>query len=351
MTSPTPNRRWFHLTPDRFFIGLLAVQVFLFLSERFQWFAFNEKKGWTVLIAVGVVGVAVLVMLIWGLVCLCFRRRFQFSFRSLLVFLVAVSVPLGWFAWEMQKARRQREAVEAIREMGGYARRDHEPYVEVEFVIKPDPPGPDWLFDWLLSVLGPDFVGSVVDVNLNGTQINDLMPLAGLNMERLYINRTQVSDLTPLARSKHLEELFLNDTQVHDLSPLAGLKKLKGLGLYRTQVKDITPSARITSLEQLILGKTQVAELTPLAELKNLQNLDLNRTQVSDLTPLAGLQALRWLNLDHTQVKDVMLLAGLKNLTSVSLNATPVSKEQVESLQQALPNCRISWTPSTALTP
>ena len=55
MTTRTPNRRWHHLTPDRLFIGLLVVQVFLLLSERFKWFAFNERKGWTVLIAVGVV--------------------------------------------------------------------------------------------------------------------------------------------------------------------------------------------------------------------------------------------------------------------------------------------------------
>ena len=90
MTTPTPQRRWYHLTPDRFFIGLLVVQLLLLLSERFQWFAFNEKKGWTVLIAVGVVGVAVLVMLIWGLGCVVLRRRFQFGFRSLLLFVVAV---------------------------------------------------------------------------------------------------------------------------------------------------------------------------------------------------------------------------------------------------------------------
>jgi hypothetical protein len=126
MPTPTPNHRWYHLTPDRFFIGLLVMQVFLLLSEPFQWFAFNEKKSWTVLIAVGVIGLAVLVMLAWGLVCLCLRRRFQFSFRSLLVFVVAVSVPLGWFAWEMEEARRQREAAEAIRKVGGIVWYDYQ---------------------------------------------------------------------------------------------------------------------------------------------------------------------------------------------------------------------------------
>jgi len=54
------------------------------------------------------------VMLVWGLVCLCIRRRYQFGLRSLLLFLVTVSVPLGWLAWEMERAKRQREAVEAV---------------------------------------------------------------------------------------------------------------------------------------------------------------------------------------------------------------------------------------------
>jgi len=55
MTDEERQRRWYHLTPARFFVGLLAVQVFLYLSDQFNWFPFNEKKGWTVLIAVGVV--------------------------------------------------------------------------------------------------------------------------------------------------------------------------------------------------------------------------------------------------------------------------------------------------------
>ena len=90
MPTAALNHRWYHLTPDRFFVGLLVVQVFLLLSESFQWFAFNEKNGWTLLITVGVVCVAVVVMLVWGLVCAVLRRRFQFGFRSLLVFLMAV---------------------------------------------------------------------------------------------------------------------------------------------------------------------------------------------------------------------------------------------------------------------
>ena len=50
MTDEKPTHHWYRLTPDRCVIGLLVVEGLLWLSERFQWFAFNEKKGWTVLI-------------------------------------------------------------------------------------------------------------------------------------------------------------------------------------------------------------------------------------------------------------------------------------------------------------
>ena len=83
--KPDPKPLWYRLTPDRLVIGLLAVECLLWLSERFQWFAFDQHKGWTVLIAVAVVGGAMLVMLGWFISSLLFRWRFQFSIRSLLV--------------------------------------------------------------------------------------------------------------------------------------------------------------------------------------------------------------------------------------------------------------------------
>ena len=54
--ASAPHRRWLLLTPDRFVLGMLAVEAFAALSEWFGWFAFNRHKGWTMLIAVAAVG-------------------------------------------------------------------------------------------------------------------------------------------------------------------------------------------------------------------------------------------------------------------------------------------------------
>ena len=113
----------------------------------------------------------------------------------------------------------------------------------------------------------------------------------------------------------------LGYTQVSDLAPLAILTRLESVRLNNTAVTDLTPLTRLTSLTTIFVNDTSVRDLTPLAELKDLMNLFLDDTQVRDLTPLAE----------------------LTNLRMLYLNKTPVSKEQVEELRKALPNCEIHW--------
>ena len=80
----------------------------LLLSERFQWFTFNEHKGWAVLIAVAALGVALLLMLYWFIIAKVFCWRFQFSIRSLLVLIITVAIPCSWMAVELKRARNRR---------------------------------------------------------------------------------------------------------------------------------------------------------------------------------------------------------------------------------------------------
>jgi hypothetical protein len=330
MTTPTPHRRWYHLTPTRFFIGLLVVQVVLFLSERFQWFAFNEKKGWTVLVAVGVVLVAVVVMLAWGLVCLCLRWRFQFGVRSLLVFLLALSVPLGWFAWEMDKARRQREAVEMLTTLHADVFYDYDLCEDERFAfslgqayylftgrhwphyLDAEPQGPKWLRDWV----GDDYFRTVVAVELEGDEArnvtaNHVQQIGALrNLTRLSLddaNRLTDSDLAPLRRLTRLERLFLANTAITD----AGLQNL----------------ARLTELRYLSLAGTGVTDqgLIHLQQLSKLEMLELSNTSISD----AGLSQLR----------------PLKALKVIYLDGTLVTQEGVTKLQRLLPGCAVLLTP------
>ena len=111
--------RWYRLTPDRVVLALLAVEGFLLLSEHFGWFAFNRHKGYTVLIAIAGVAVAMLLMFLWFLAAVLFRLQFQFSIRSLLLLAIVVAVPCSWLATEMKETRKQREFVDGIFGLAG----------------------------------------------------------------------------------------------------------------------------------------------------------------------------------------------------------------------------------------
>ena len=156
MTDSIPTRRWLHLTLDRFVVGLLVVEGLLWLSERYGWFWFNENKGWTVLVAVAVVGGAMVVVLGWFIVALVFRWRFQFSLRSLLLLVVAVALSCSWLAVEMKAAKREREAAEAIEKLDGV-------------LYWSEPAGPVWL----RSLLGEHFFQHVDQLAFTGADLTD----------------------------------------------------------------------------------------------------------------------------------------------------------------------------------
>src|SRR5690242_2663833 len=92
------------------------------------------------------------------------RRRFRYSLRALLVFVTIASAGFGWLGLKMRQANRQREAVEAIRELGGNVSYDYEfkPKGALDYV--PTPPGPVWL----RTLFGIDLFANVVSVECAG---------------------------------------------------------------------------------------------------------------------------------------------------------------------------------------
>jgi hypothetical protein len=247
MHGPKLNHRWFHLTGGRFFAALLAVQILLLLSERFQWFAFNEKKGWTVMIAVGVFCAAVLIILFWLLVSFFLRRPFQFRMRLLLLFVLALSVPLGWCSMELRCAKRQRRMVEEIGKMRGAVQYDFELSGETVVVrgitlhVVTEPTTPTWLRD----SLGDDFFFDIAAVYVNSDEFRDehvsrLVSLPKLKI--LVIRSTRVTDRSSLhiKQLTNLERMNLSCTRITDaaLEDMRGLTKLESLELLGTKVTD-----------------------------------------------------------------------------------------------------------------
>ena len=87
------------------------------------------------------------------------RRRFQYSLL-LLVFMLA-NIAMAWFFPRWGAARRQREAVAAIRAMGGHVTYDHEARwnaARAAPMPAKAPPGPAWA----RKLLGEDFFADAV---------------------------------------------------------------------------------------------------------------------------------------------------------------------------------------------
>jgi hypothetical protein len=293
MTDATPRSRWYRITPGRFLPLLLAVEGLLWLSEHFRWFAFNEHKGYAVLIAVATVGVFFLLMLLWFLLALLFRWRFQFSILSLLVLTVAVALPFAWLAAEMEqagkqraavmkRARKQRDAAEAIEKAGGTVIFDYELDPLRRTLPNATLPGPAWL----QGLLADETFATVALVYLDDREFSDavLEHLAGLTeLQRLDLAHTKVSD--------------------------AGLEHLRGL----------------TQLQYLRLDGTKVGDagMEHLKGLIRLGDLELYGTMVSD----AGLEHLK----------------GLSQLERLDLRGTAVTDEGATKVRKALPNCNVVY--------
>lgn len=354
----TTQTRWFHLTPGRFVVGLLAVEGLLWLSDRFGWLGWH--KGIAVLTGVAAVGVAMVLMLVWFGVALVFGRRFQFSIRSLLVLTVVVAVPCSWVAVNMQEAKRQREAVEDIKATGGSAwyayqvvDRGDTGDLSLLWTTASQIKGPLPAPTWLQTLLGDETV-----VGVWGSDIDD--GDLGLINKRLSHLKTLViainRKITPagfehLKGLTHLQKLDVHYTGVTDagLGHLEGLTQLQELDVSNTKVTDagLEHLKGLINLRSLNLSDTAVTDmgLKYLNGLTHLQSLDLSNTKVTGvgLEHLKDLSNLRSLGLGLSEVTDVGLkfVAGMTHLDTLNLQFTKITDAGVAKLQTALPNCKI----------
>ena len=213
------------------------------------------------------------------------RRWFQYSLRTLLVLTLVVCIGMGWIGVKMQQARKEREAVAAIEQLGGQAWWEY-PRVESESRGQA----------WLRKLLGDEIL---------------------VHPDRVLIRND--AGMEHLKGLTQLRKLWLQGTQVTD----AGLKHVEVL----------------TQLQFLRLADAEVTDagLEYLKGLTQLQSLSVEGTSVTDagLAHLEGLTQLQWLYLDDSHVTDVGLehLQGLPQLRMLSLRGTQVTDAGLEYLQ------------------
>src|SRR6516162_7934230 len=94
------------------------------------------------------------------------RNRLRISVRGLLVLVLIVGAGL---AWVVHRAHVQRDAVAAIKRVGGHIGYRWQRSNGTWIFPRPNPPWPEWL----RRTLGPDFLDTVTYVDLVGERCDD----------------------------------------------------------------------------------------------------------------------------------------------------------------------------------
>ena len=98
----------------------------------------------------------------------------------------------------------------------------------------------------------------------------------------------------------------------------------------------------LTNLAELYLIENNVSDISALGALSNLEFLDLRNNQISDISVLSTLTiSLLGLNLSNNQIFDISAISGLTNLLLLDITGNPLTQEQIDELQAALPDCLI----------
>ena len=267
------------------------------------------------------------------------RFRFQYSLRTLLLFVTLASVFMAWFGAKFRTACQQRDAAAAVRALGGFVVYDYEERATRSGTPEIDP-GPAWV----RKLLGIDYFADVVRAGCNPRYEGGSWP------QPVPITDAWLDHFGRLAR---MEELDLGYTEVTDegLAKLEGLTRLRKLGLDGTRVgaAGLRHVGKLVALEALYLNCTKFTGvgLRNLRGLTRLRELHLWDARVTDdgLKDIAELTHLEVLSLDRCEVTDGGLkhLSGLRQLRTLDIDQTQVTAAGIAKLRRALPKCEITF--------
>lgn len=171
-----------------------------------------------------------------------------------------------------------------------------------------------------LSTINKDVV---TDLEIDGTEVEDLSPLIGSQIERISFANTKVSDIRPLSEmGDQLWEVDGSDTQVTSIDALASSRWLSRIRFDGCPIEKVETPFESEILHELSLARTQVSDLSAFSGCTGLQLLDLSgNEQLEDVSWLdpecyktLGTLRLGSTGLDAQDVEWVASCTGLEEL-------------------------------------
>ncbi|PHS12899.1 MAG: hypothetical protein COA78_07650 [Blastopirellula sp.] len=186
-------------------------------------------------------------------------------------------------------------------------------------------------------------VSSIITLQINWTHLDELPSFAHMKdlSDLKILSSQEITKIPPLPNTPSLNEFILTYSKVEDLQPLINQTELKSLYLIENQISDLSVLANFTELTYLDLTEPNVTDISPLAKLEQLEELRMIASKVTDLKPLLNLKGIKKLALTSSKGTDFSPLYQLSTLKHLSFCDMTISKEELNKLQMALPNCKI----------
>jgi len=139
-----------------------------------------------------------------------------------------------------------------------------------------------------------------------------------------------------------LEDLLLDNNQIVKINGELALPNLKSLYLSHNQISEIEGFSKLVNLETLYLSWNKISEIENLEKIVNLTDLYLSNNLITDIKGINTLDRLKILKLSRNNIKTIKGVEFPQSLGSLDLSYNPIPKQELEELEEMLPDCYIS---------
>ncbi len=152
-----------------------------------------------------------------------------------------------------------------------------------------------------------------------------------------------LKDLSNVEAIEQATIIDLSENSISDISLLSKATKVETLKLNRNKIADIQVLKQLSNLIELDLSDNQITSVEILEDLTKLEVLSLSNNQLVNILGIEQFTNLTMLYLNGNKINDVTKLSSLKNLIFIDLRDNELSENDIEQLQELLPNCIINY--------
>lgn len=183
-----------------------------------------------------------------------------------------------------------------------------------------------------------NFTGS--SLSLCNNPIEDISPLATLNLYKLCISNTNVGDVSGLTKLQYLD--ISGNVNVTGLNNLSNLKSLavNNCNLTNENLTEIT--SNLNNLEYLSVNNNKINNLDFLSNCNNLNTLYASSNEINDITGLTNITAFNELDLSNNNIDDITCLENIIYIGNLNISNNNIKNILIFDKIRILDNVDIS---------